>query len=155
MANRVRSAMGNQAKAAIARETLSTRTPPGDLHAPERIRSASGPGVRAQGVYRALRRAIIEQALKPGMKLPEDTIGEKLGVSRTLVREAFGRLAIEGLVELKPNTVKKSLTGFGHAEKGQMQRAVQSMFDLPEPPSPPDVADAIAIALCAARRHGM
>lgn len=58
---------------------------------------------RAASVYRALRRAIIEQALRPGMKLPEDSIGEQLGVSRTLVREAFGRLAVEGLVELKPN----------------------------------------------------
>ena len=61
------------------------------------------PILRAESVYRALRRAIIEQALKPGMKLPEDSIGEQLGVSRTLVREAFGRLAVEGLVELKPN----------------------------------------------------
>jgi DNA-binding GntR family transcriptional regulator len=61
------------------------------------------PGLRAQSVYKALRRAIIEQALKPGVKLPEDSIGEQFGVSRTLVREAFGRLAVEGLVELKPN----------------------------------------------------
>ena len=61
------------------------------------------PVLCAESVYRALRRAIIEQALKPGMKLPEDSIGEQLGVSRTLVREAFGRLAVEGLVELKPN----------------------------------------------------
>lgn len=60
-------------------------------------------GPRVLAVYRALRRAILEQALRPGMKLPEDSIGEQLGVSRTLVREAFGRLAIEGLVELKPN----------------------------------------------------
>ncbi len=37
------------------------------------------------------------------MKLPEDAIGEKLGVSRTLVREALVRLAIEGLVEIKTN----------------------------------------------------
>jgi DNA-binding GntR family transcriptional regulator len=66
-------------------------------------RQTNGPGARAHGVYRALRRAIIEQALRPGMKLPEDMIGENLGVSRTLVREAFGRLAVEGLVELKPN----------------------------------------------------
>lgn len=61
------------------------------------------PGERAQAVYRALRRAIIEQALKPGTKLPEDSIGEQFGVSRTLVREALGRLALEGLVELKPH----------------------------------------------------
>ncbi len=56
------------------------------------------------------------------------------------------------LVELKPNAVKKSLTGHGHAGKGQMQRAVQSIFGLDRPPEPPDVADAVAIALCATRR---
>jgi len=56
------------------------------------------------------------------------------------------------LVELKPNAVKKSLTGHGHAGKGQMQRAVQAVFGLAEPPEPPDVADAVAIALCASRR---
>lgn len=58
---------------------------------------------RAQSVYRALRLAILEQALRPGMKLPEDSIGEELGVSRTLVRDALSRLALEGLVELAPN----------------------------------------------------
>lgn len=63
----------------------------------------AAPGSRVHSVYRALWRAIVEQALQPGMKLPEDTIGEQLGVSRTLVREALSRLAIEGLVELKPN----------------------------------------------------
>lgn len=46
--------------------------------------------------------------------------------------------------------IKKSLTGNGHASKGQMQRAIQSLLGLPEPPEPPDVADAIAIALCGA-----
>lgn len=60
-------------------------------------------GSGALSVYRALRRAIIEQALQPGQKLPEDTIGRQFGVSRTLVREALGRLAIEGLVEMRVN----------------------------------------------------
>jgi len=46
--------------------------------------------------------------------------------------------------------IKKSLTGNGHASKGQMQRAIQSMLGLPEAPEPPDVADAIAVALCCA-----
>lgn len=68
-----------------------------------RTTQAAQPGQRSLSVYRALRKAILEQALSPGMKLPEDAIGERLGVSRTLVREALGRLAIEGLVELKPN----------------------------------------------------
>ena len=34
-----------------------------------------------------------------------------------------------------------------------MQQAVMVQCGLPEPPSPPDVADAIAIALCAGRRE--
>jgi len=58
---------------------------------------------RAGAVYRALRHAIIEQALEPGAKLPEDAIGERFGVSRTLVRHALGQLASEGLVELRRN----------------------------------------------------
>jgi len=49
--------------------------------------------------------------------------------------------------------VKKSLTGHGHAEKGQMQRAIKHELRLATEPEPPDVADALAIALCAARRR--
>lgn len=60
-------------------------------------------GGRAQAVHRTLKRAILDQALSPGSKLPEDSIGERLGVSRTLVREALVRLSEEGLVELRPN----------------------------------------------------
>ncbi|NRQ13003.1 GntR family transcriptional regulator [Ensifer sesbaniae] len=60
-------------------------------------------GGRAQAVHRVLKRAILDQALSPGSKLPEDSIGERLGVSRTLVREALVRLSEEGLVELRPN----------------------------------------------------
>ena len=59
------------------------------------------PVLRAESVYRALRRAIIEQALKPGMKLPEDSIGEQLGVSRTLVREALMQLQARGFVQVQ------------------------------------------------------
>src|SRR5262245_51249465 len=58
---------------------------------------------RARQIYRALRDAIIEQALAPGAKLPEDAIGERFGASRTIVRSALGRLAAEGLVELRRN----------------------------------------------------
>lgn len=48
--------------------------------------------------------------------------------------------------------VKKSLTGNGHASKIQVQRAIQAICRLKELPQPPDVADAVAIALCAGRQ---
>lgn len=54
-------------------------------------------------VYEVLRRAIIEQALKPGMRLPEDTVGDQFGVSRTIVRHALVRLENEGLVVTRRN----------------------------------------------------
>jgi DNA-binding GntR family transcriptional regulator len=58
---------------------------------------------RGAAIYKALWHAIIEQALHPGAKLPEDAIGEKFGASRTIVRSALTRLAAEGLVELRRN----------------------------------------------------
>ena len=53
---------------------------------------------KADAAYLALRRAIMEQALPPGTKLPEDPLAEQFQVSRTLVRAALARLASEGLV---------------------------------------------------------
>src|SRR5262245_15486706 len=60
-------------------------------------------GDRSTAIYRALRHAIIEQALEPGAKLPEDAIGERFGASRTIVRHVLGQLSAEGLVELRRN----------------------------------------------------
>lgn len=57
-----------------------------------------------------------------------------------------------GLVELGATEVKKSLTGNGHASKSQMQESVKMQLGLTARPEPADVADAIAIALCALRR---
>ena len=44
--------------------------------------------------------------------------------------------------------IKKVLTGNGRASKEQMQAAICREFNLPDPPEPNDVADALAIALC-------
>ncbi|HTL28914.1 MAG TPA: crossover junction endodeoxyribonuclease RuvC [Tepidisphaeraceae bacterium] len=52
------------------------------------------------------------------------------------------------LHEFAANRIKQSLTGHGHASKLQMQRAIQSVWNLKEAPEPPDVADALAVALC-------
>ncbi len=75
------------------------------------------------------------------------TMGHARGVILLCARQRG--LTIEHL----PSTeVKKAVTGYGHASKVQMQRAVQAQCHLAQPPSPPDVADAIAIALCFGRR---
>ena len=54
---------------------------------------------KAETAYLAIKHAIIEQALTPGTRLPEDVLGTHLDVSRTLIREALARLTAEGLVE--------------------------------------------------------
>jgi crossover junction endodeoxyribonuclease RuvC len=61
----------------------------------------------------------------------------------------FLAAATAGLtVQAYPATrIKKTLTGNGHAPKAQMQTAVQLQLGLSRPLEPPDVADAVAIAL--------
>ena len=44
--------------------------------------------------------------------------------------------------------IKKVLTGNGRAPKAQVQLAVARQLELVDPPDPPDVADALAIAMC-------
>ncbi len=47
-----------------------------------------------------------------------------------------------------PLQVKTAVTGYGRAEKKQIQLMVQKIFRLKEVPKPDDAADAIAIAFC-------
>jgi crossover junction endodeoxyribonuclease RuvC len=44
--------------------------------------------------------------------------------------------------------IKKTITGSGRASKEQMQRTIQRELGLAKLPEPPDVADALAVALC-------
>lgn len=46
------------------------------------------------------------------------------------------------------NEVKQAVAGFGGADKGQVQRMVQSLLGLAEVPKPADAADALALAVC-------
>jgi crossover junction endodeoxyribonuclease RuvC len=46
------------------------------------------------------------------------------------------------------NEVKQAVVGFGAATKDQVQRMVAALLGLAEPPKPPDVADALALAVC-------
>jgi crossover junction endodeoxyribonuclease RuvC len=44
--------------------------------------------------------------------------------------------------------VKQAVAGYGAAPKEQVQRMVQALLRLSEPPRPADAADALALALC-------
>lgn len=50
--------------------------------------------------------------------------------------------------EYSPPEIKQAVAGYGGAEKGQVQRMVQQLLNLAEPPSPDDAADALAVAIC-------
>jgi crossover junction endodeoxyribonuclease RuvC len=52
------------------------------------------------------------------------------------------------VVNYPATQIKKTITGNGHAAKWQMQEAVRRELNLPALPEPPDVADALAIAMC-------
>lgn len=54
------------------------------------------------------------------------------------------------LKEFTPLQVKIALTGYGKADKKQMQQMVKIVLSLKEIPKPDDAADALAIAVCAA-----
>ena len=53
-------------------------------------------------VFNTLRQAILIGELKPGERLMELHLADRLGVSRTPVREAIRRLELEGLVTMIP-----------------------------------------------------
>ena len=52
------------------------------------------------------------------------------------------------IFEYTPLQIKQALTGYGRAEKQQVQSMVKNILGLKEIPKPDDTADAIAIALC-------
>ena len=52
------------------------------------------------------------------------------------------------VVSYNATRIKKTVTGHGRASKDQIQRTVQRELNLAQMPEPPDVADALAAALC-------
>ena len=53
----------------------------------------------------------------------------------------------EKLFEYTPLQIKQALTGYGRAEKKQIQEMVKTLLDLKKIPKPDDAADALAVAL--------
>jgi crossover junction endodeoxyribonuclease RuvC len=70
-----------------------------------------------------------------------------MGHARGAILLAAAQSGLE-VISYNATRVKKTVTGNGHASKDQMQRTIQREFGLAEVPKPPDVADALALALC-------
>ncbi len=70
------------------------------------------------------------------------SVGQAAGVALLLAAQAGCEIA-----EYTPSEVKSSVTGYGAADKGQMQMMVARLLHLDEPPTPVDAADALGLAL--------
>ncbi|MCI0350229.1 MAG: crossover junction endodeoxyribonuclease RuvC [Acidobacteriales bacterium] len=71
----------------------------------------------------------------------------KLGHVRGVALLAAANYDLE-VSEYAPLAIKSAVVGYGKAEKSQVQQMVMRLLNLPAPPEPPDVADALAIAIC-------
>ena len=69
-----------------------------------------------------------------------------MGHARAMACLVCGRFNVR-LVNYPSTKIKKVVTGNGHASKLQVQRMVQNLLKLKDPPEPLDVSDALAIAM--------
>lgn len=97
---------------------------------------------------------ILIDTYKPDIVAIEQLFFLKKSAAVALVGQARGAIvltiALNGipLFEYNPRSVKMALTGYGSADKYQMQHMVKTMLRLKEIPKPDDAADALAIAMC-------
>jgi crossover junction endodeoxyribonuclease RuvC len=71
------------------------------------------------------------------------TVGQARGVALLALAEAG-----VPIFEYKPTAVKQAVSGYGGADKKQMQEMVKITLRLDAVPRPDDAADAVAIAIC-------
>jgi crossover junction endodeoxyribonuclease RuvC len=137
--------------------------------------AASGPHAVAIGVLRTSpddplpqRLAELQQGLR---ELFDQYTPDALAIERVLFQNnartamsvgqasglAMAEAASRGLLveQYSPNEVKLAVAGHGGADKGQMQRMVQTLLGLEEVPRPADAADAAGLALCHLAHQGL
>ena len=117
------------------------------------------PGLRLQTIYRELRKVI--KKFKPDVAVIEElffnrnvktalSVGQARGVALLIATDCGLEIG-----EYTPLEVKLALTGYGRAQKRQVQEMVKRVLKMEDIPRPDDAADALAIALCYAHSHGL
>lgn len=131
---------------AIAFGTIATRP---SLPFPQRLRE----------IFEALRGLMAEH--RPDAAAIEGVFFARNVQSAIKLGQARGAAllaaALEGVpvFEYAPRHVKGAVSGFGGAEKAQVQTMVKAMLGLAEPPSSADAADALALAICHHHASGL
>jgi len=109
-------------------------------------------GERLQIIYDDLH--LLLQQCQPQLVAVEKLFFYRMG-NTILVAQARGVLVLVlaqygvPLVEFTPAQIKQALTGYGNAEKQEVQQAVARELNLDYTPKPDDAADALAVALTA------
>lgn len=107
---------------------------------------------RLQSIYRAV--STLAQQWEPEAAAVEELFFSKNVRTAMSVGQARGvallALADAGLdvAEYTPLTIKQAVTGYGNADKAQVQEMVRLLLELAEVPRPDDAADALAVAIC-------
>lgn len=97
-----------------------------------------------------IRSAAIEQVFSNRNRSTAVGVGRASGVAMLALAEAG-----IPVVEYTPSAVKMALTGYGAADKVQVQKVVQMRLGLENVPKPADAADALAIAVCHVQATGL
>jgi len=80
------------------------------------------------------------------------TTAMSVGQARGVIMLALAEAEIE-VAEYTPLEIKQAVTGYGSAEKRQIQLMIQALLGLEDLPKPDDAADALAVAVCFLHRY--
>ncbi|MGA2091364.1 MAG: crossover junction endodeoxyribonuclease RuvC [Endomicrobiales bacterium] len=107
---------------------------------------------RLKHIYIALT-AVIDE-FSPDLMAVEELFFMKRSTTVAAVGQARGAILLAAALknvpvfEYNPRTVKIALTGYGSADKQQIQHMVKTVLKLPDIPRPDHAADALAMAIC-------
>ena len=80
------------------------------------------------------------------------TTAMSVGQARGVIMLALAEAGIE-VAEYTPLEIKQAVTGYGSADKRQIQQMIQALLALEKIPKPDDAADALAVAVCFLHRY--
>lgn len=110
---------------------------------------------RLLSLYESLEKIIVEK--QPDRVAVEELFFNKNVSTAILAGQGRGMALLAAakykvpVYEYTPLQVKQAVTGYGRADKAQIQQMVKILLNLPSIPKPDDVSDALAVAICHAQ----